>query len=162
MSTDILRCTAEIVAAFVSNNEVAASQVPSLLRDVFQAMVSLAEGRGVPAAGVSREPLRGRGMGEGESPEAAPAPLQPAVPLDQAVTEEGIVCLVCGRNCRSLRGHLTRSHRMDAHSYLRLFGLPRDYPMVAPSYSSLRRKLAIQSGLGERRSPARGGQGSAV
>lgn len=72
----------------------------------------------------------------------------PSVPVAESVTEESVVCLVCGKVGKSIRGHITKTHRMDIPTYLARFGLPKDFPLVAPAYSATRRQLAIAAGTG--------------
>ena len=85
---------------------------------------------------------------------AAPAipatPAVPFVPVDQAVTQDTIFCLICGKASKAIKGHLTKTHRIDIPTYRANFGLPKDFPMVAPSYSETRRKLAVAAGSGEK------------
>ncbi|MGN7612601.1 MucR family transcriptional regulator [Magnetococcales bacterium HHB-1] len=89
-----------------------------------------------------------------DEPKAEPPPQPkrhtPIVPISEAVREDVVICLICGKECKALKGHLTRSHRISIEEYRERFGLPKSFPLVAPSYSAHRRKLAKDAGLGER------------
>lgn len=152
MSSDLLKHAAEIIEAYVSNNEVQARELPALLREVYSTLNDLASnGSASTSRDVAPTP---------ESDEDEPAsPImtsgdskkpQPFVPIDQAVTEDAVICLICGKPCKALKGHLTRSHKMDFDEYRAMFDLDKSFPMVAPSYSDKRRSLAIEAGLGDK------------
>jgi aspartate 1-decarboxylase len=83
----------------------------------------------------------------------------PHVPVAQSVTEESVVCLICGKVGKSIRGHITKTHRIDIPTYLANYGLPKDFPLVAPAYSATRRQLAIAAGAGEKLRASRGKKG---
>ena len=123
-STDLLALTAKIVAAHVSKNTVGVSDLPKLIQQVY--------------ASLSR-------MGS-EAP-SAPRP-QPAVPVKKSVTPEYIVCLEDGRKLKMLKRHLKTAYDMTPEEYRERWGLPPDYPMVAPNYAVQRSELAKQIGLG--------------
>ncbi len=148
MSSDLVKHAAEIVEAYVSNNELQAKEVPNLLNTVFGVLVTLV-GSHTGTVAISLPNVSGtydmdRGIGEeGNRP-------VPVVSKEDAVQEDAVMCMICGKACRALRGHLTRSHNMDFDQYRRMFDLPKDFPMVAPSYSAKRRQLAIDAGLGEK------------
>ncbi|MBF0096663.1 MAG: MucR family transcriptional regulator [Magnetococcales bacterium] len=139
----LLKETGRIVAACVAQRGAPPEQVEVLIEVVYRALrragevVELAEEELAPA-------------------ELAPAELamtvprwQPVVPIEEAVTEESVTCLICGKKGKAIRGHLTKTHRIDIPTYLALFGLPKDFPLVAPAYSAARRQLALASGAGE-------------
>jgi predicted transcriptional regulator len=130
---EILELTSKIVSAHVSNNMVAMPELPHLISDVHQALASLGE-------------------------ETAEGP-EPAVPINKSVTPSHIVCLEDGRKFKVLKRHLRVSFGMTPEEYREKWGLPADYPMVAPKYAKVRSKLAKQFGLGakpgERRKPRR-------
>ena len=130
----ILKHTAEIVEAYVSKNEITAKEVPELIHSIHQALTE-----------ISGE------MAAEADPEAAVSESEPAVPIDQAVSQEAVTCLICGKGFKTLKGHLTKSHNMDVKAYRHQFDLPIDFPMVAPSTSEKRRKIVQKLGLGEKK-----------
>ncbi len=116
-----------IVAAYVSHNAIRASDLPDLLVSVHSSIRNLAKGVTTP-------------------PPAQPE--EPAVPIKKAVTRDYIVCLEDGKKFKSLRRHLSSHHNLTPEQYRAKWGLPSDHPMVAPSYSATRSRLAKDSGLG--------------
>ena len=124
-----IELAAEIVSAYVSNNSVPASDLPSLLSEVHSALVRVSTGAVVAA------------------PEAA----KPAVPPKKSITNDYIVCLEDGRKFKSLKRHLRTQYNMSPEEYREKWGLPPDYPMVAPAYAKARSALAKQMGLGQQR-----------
>ena len=128
---EILALTAEIVAAYVGNNTVAASEVAALIQTVFDTLGRL----------VTDEP-------------AVSQALIPAVPIRRSVTDDHIVCLEDGKKLKMLKRHLMTDHGMTPQDYRAKWGLRSDYPMVAPSYSVQRQALAKQIGLGRKPVPA--------
>jgi predicted transcriptional regulator len=127
----LITLTADIVAAHVSNNSVAVSDVPTLISNVHSALAGL----NIPAA----------------TPEVA---LEPAVPIRNSVKREFIVCLDDGKKLKMLKRHLMTHYGMTPDDYRAKWGLPADYPMVAPAYAEQRRELAKAIGLG--RAPGSG------
>jgi predicted transcriptional regulator len=127
----LITLTADIVAAHVSNNSVAVSDVPTLIGNVHTAL-----------AGLSGNQV------------AAPAPLEPAVPIRTSVKKEYIVCLEDGKKLKMLKRHLMTHYGMTPDDYRAKWGLAADYPMVAPAYAEQRRVLAKAIGLG--RAPGSG------
>ncbi len=132
--SEIIEMTADIVSAFVSNNSVPATEVPALIQSVHRAL-----------SGVSTAP---------EVVEAAPR--EPAVPVKKSVNPDFIVCLEDGRKFKSLKRHLRTKYNMSPEEYRSKWGLPKDYPMVAPNYAKARSDLAKQMGLGQGGRAARG------
>ena len=128
---ELLNLTAEIVAAFASNNTVAMGDLPGVISSVFTA-------------------LRGAGQAEATKAEAAPAP---AVPIRKSVTPDYIVCLEDGRKLKMLKRHLRTTYHLTPEEYRARWHLPADYPMVAPSYTARRSQFAKAIGLGRRRQP---------
>jgi len=120
--------TAEIVSAYVGNNTVAMSEIPSLINQVHTALTRVS---------VGAEPVSD--------------PLKPAVPPKRSVTPEYIVCLEDGKKFKSLKRHLRTQYKMTPEQYREKWGLPPDYPMVAPNYAAARSSLAKQMGLGQQR-----------
>ena len=129
---------ADVVSAYVSNNSVAAADLPALIADVHASFNRIANGA------VAEEP--------------APRPI-PAVPIKKSVTPDYIVSLEDGKKYKSLKRHLSTSYGMTPDEYRAKWGLPADYPMVAPNYAKTRSELAKQMGLGQgRRKAGRGGR----
>ncbi|WP_279483575.1 MucR family transcriptional regulator [Aureimonas sp. SK2] len=125
-----LEQTAEIVAAYFSNNHVRQEEVPQVIAAVYAAVSGLAQ----PAAIAAPEP----------------EPLQPAVPIKKSVTPDYIVCLEDGKQFKSLKRHLATHYDMTPDQYRAKWGLPKDYPMVAASYAARRSELAKTIGLGRK------------
>ena len=126
---DLVELTAGIISAYVSNNTVVASDLPAIIGDVHEAL--------------SKAALR---IGPGEREE-----LRPAVALKKSVTPDHIVCLEDGKKFKSLKRHLRTHYNLSPEEYREKWGLPHDYPMVAPNYAAARSQLAKQMGLGTRR-----------
>jgi predicted transcriptional regulator len=133
MDTDnkgaVVELTADIVAAYVGNNAVPAADLPNLINDVYQALATA--------------------MGGAKEKEVVDE--KPAVPVRRSVTPEYIVCLEDGKKFKSLKRHLRTHHSMTPEEYREKWGLPSDYPMVAPNYAEARSSLAKKMGLGQRR-----------
>jgi len=129
LSASFIDLAADIVSAYVSNNSVPASDLPSLISDVHSALVRVTSGVAVPSL------------------EA----LKPAVPAKKSVTNEHIVCLEDGKKFKSLKRHLRTQYNMSPEQYREKWSLPADYPMVAPNYAQARSQLAKQMGLGQQR-----------
>ena len=127
---ELLAFTAEIVAAHVGNNAVAAAELGGLIQAVFDTLRRLA----TDESGV-------------------PAELTPAVPIRRSVTDDSIVCLECGKKLKILRRHLLTDHDLTPQAYRAKWGLKPDYPMVAPTYSAKRQALAKEIGLGRKPAP---------
>lgn len=124
---ELLALTTEIVSAYLSNNTMPTGEIPGLIEQVFKTL------SGVNAEGGS----------------VADRP-QPAVPIKRSVTPEYIVCLEDGKKLKMLKRHLKTAYNMSPEEYRERWGLPADYPMVAPSYAKQRSKLAKDIGLGTR------------
>ncbi len=123
---DVLRLTAKIVSAHVGKNQVAVDALPPLIQSVHRSLATA--GTAEPAA----------------------APLTPAVPIRRSVFPDHIVCLEDGKKLKMLRRHLQASYGMTPEQYRQKWGLPADYPMVAPNYARHRSSLAKQAGLGRK------------
>ena len=130
MDKELITLTGQIVSAFVSKNSVQASDVPALISSVYQS-------------------LRSVGQPSVAQPEA-PTDLKPAVPIKKSVTADYIVCLEDGKKLKMLKRHLSSSYNMTPDEYRARWGLPADYPMVAPNYAKSRSDLALKLGLGRR------------
>jgi predicted transcriptional regulator len=124
-----IELTAEIVSAYVSNNIVAASEIPSLINQVHAALSRVS----------------------GKSGDAPAEQLKPAVSVKKSVTAEHIVCLEDGKKFKSLKRHLRTQYNMTPEQYREKWSLGADYPMVAPNYAAARSQLAKQMGLGQQR-----------
>ncbi|MDH7640807.1 MucR family transcriptional regulator [Sphingomonas oryzagri] len=131
LNNELLSLTADIVAAHVANNNVATSEVPSLIAQVHAALTGLTEPK------------------KAEEPE-----LQPAVPVRSSVKHDYIVCLEDGKKLKMLKRYLRTNYNMTPEEYRTKWKLPRDYPMVAPAYAEQRRGLAKQIGLGRKKDEA--------
>jgi predicted transcriptional regulator len=124
---EVIEMTAEIVSAFVSNNSMPAADLPALIQSVHRAL-----------SGVSVTP---------EIVEVTPR--EPAVPVKKSVNPDFLVCLEDGRKFKSLKRHLRTKYNMSPEEYRSKWGLPKEYPMVAPNYAKARSDLAKQMGLGQ-------------
>jgi predicted transcriptional regulator len=122
----LLEHTTSIVAAYVANNTARKEQLSALITDVFASL-----------AGANRA-------------EPEPATLTPAVPVKRSVLPDHIVCLEDGKKFKSLKRHLMSHYNMTPEDYRAKWGLPADYPMVAPDYALARSTLAKKMGLGRR------------
>jgi predicted transcriptional regulator len=126
----LIELTAEIVSAYVSNNNVDSSDLSELIGDVHSAL--------------------SRTVGGAAEPE--PEPLKPAVTVRKSVTPDYIVCLEDGKKFKSLKRHLRTHYDLTPDEYREKWGLPAEYPMVAPNYAKARSNLAKEMGLGQKRS----------
>ncbi|MCA0402034.1 MAG: MucR family transcriptional regulator [Proteobacteria bacterium] len=130
---DLIELAAEIVSAYVSNNSVPASDLPALINEVFTALTRVGS----------------------VQPEVASEPLKPAVSVKKSVHTDYIICLEDGKKFKSLKRHLRTQYNMSPEQYREKWGLPADYPMVAPNYAAARSRLAKEMGLGQQRRRAR-------
>jgi predicted transcriptional regulator len=130
-SADYVELTVDIVSAYVSNNPVPPGELAQLIARTHTALIQVANGQG--------------------EAKAAAAPQQPAVPVKKSVTADHIVCLEDGRTFKSLKRHLRAKYDMSPEQYRAKWGLPPDYPMVAPNYAKARSDLAKAIGLGQTR-----------
>ncbi len=128
-SNSYIELAADIVSAYVSNNSVPASDLPSLINDVHSALLRVTAGTVITPTEVPK----------------------PAVPTKKSITNEFIVCLEDGRKFKSLKRHLRTQYNMSPDEYREKWGLPPDYPMVAPNYAKARSNLAKEMGLGQQR-----------
>ena len=123
----LITLTADIVAAHVSNNSVAVNDLPQLIQNVHGALSGLS----------------GR-----SAQEARP---EPKVPIRSSIKPDYIVCLEDGKKLKMLKRYLKTNYDMTPDQYRQRWGLPADYPMVAPNYAEQRRTLAKKIGLGTKR-----------
>lgn len=123
-NSDLLAYTAEIVSAHVANNTVAVSDLPQLIQDIYRSLANV-----------------------GSAPVAPERP-QPAVAVKKSVHPDYIICLEDGKKLKMLKRHLKTAYNMTPEEYRDRWGLPADYPMVAPNYAAHRSSLAKKIGLG--------------
>ncbi len=126
----LVELTADIVAAYVSNHMVQVSDLTNLIADVHQALNNTASPTPVPA--VVEKP-------------------KPPVPIRKSIEDDYLICLEDGQKFKSLKRHLMTHYNMTPEEYREKWGLPADYPMVAPAYAEARSRLAKEMGLGQRR-----------
>lgn len=127
--SELQSLTAKVVAAYVGNNTVAVSDLPSLINNVQEAFRTLGEEKATPVK----------------------AELSPAVPIKKSVTPDYIVCLEDGKKLKMLKRHLKTVYDMSPDEYRAKWGLPPEYPMVAPNYAKARSEMATKLGLGRKR-----------
>ena len=125
----LMELTAEVVAAYVSNNSLPVSELPGLISDVYGAL--------------------GRTTSAVQAPQLEKP--KPAVSVKKSVTDDYIVCLEDGKKFKSLKRHLMTHYNLSPEEYREKWDLPADYPMVAPNYAAARSRLAKQMGLGHKR-----------
>jgi predicted transcriptional regulator len=130
---DRLRLAGRVVAAYVSRNPLPGHQLPEVIRAVFAALSST-----------------------GETPvPPPPEPQKPAVPVKRSVTPDFLICLEDGKKLKMLKRHLRTTYGMSPDDYRAKWGLPADYPMVAPNYAAQRSQFAKKIGLGRKPAPAK-------
>ncbi|GLK74242.1 MucR family transcriptional regulator [Ancylobacter dichloromethanicus] len=130
-----IELAADIVSAYVSNNAVSANELVTLIAEVHGALQRVDKGE----------------------VETVAEPLKPAVPLKKSVMPDYIVCLEDGKKFKSLKRHLRTQYDLTPEAYREKWGLPADYPMVAPNYAAARSALAKEMGLGQQRRRAAAG-----
>jgi predicted transcriptional regulator len=130
---DLLALTTEIVAAHVSNNTVAVNDLPTLINQIYNSLANI-----------------------GTAPIAPAVRPQPAVSVKKSVQPDYITCLEDGKKLKMLKRHLKTAYNMTPEAYRERWGLPSDYPMVAPNYARQRSRLAKEIGLGTRARRGRG------
>ena len=121
--------TASIVSAYVSNNATTASEIPALISQIHAALVRVSH----------------------SGSEAPVEPAKPAISIKKSMTSDYLVCLEDGKRFKSLKRHLRTQYNMSPEQYREKWGLPADYPMVAPNYAVARSQLAKKMGLGQQR-----------
>ena len=127
--TELVELTADVISAYVSNNTVVATELPTVINDVYEALGK--------AAARAAQPVK--------------EDLKPAVPVKKSVTPDYIICLEDGKKFKSLKRHLRTHYNLTPEEYREKWELPHDYPMVAPNYAAARSALAKKMGLGQRR-----------
>ena len=126
---ELVELTADVVSAYVSNNSVVANDLPTVINDVYEALSKASAKAALP---IKEE-------------------LKPAVAIKKSVMPDYIVCLEDGKKFKSLKRHLRTHYDLTPEEYREKWGLPHDYPMVAPNYAAARSALAKKMGLGQRR-----------
>lgn len=124
---ELLTLTTEIASSYVSNNKLEQSEIPELIDNIYKSLSSI----------------------NNVAPHLAERP-QPAVPIKRSITEDHIICLEDGKKLKMLKRHLKTAYNMSPEEYRERWGLPADYPMVAPSYAKRRSNLAKDIGLGKK------------
>ncbi len=122
-----LKFTTEIVSAFLQNNKVRPEEIPALIAEVHSVLANLSET-------------------EAEGPRTNK---QPAVPVSESVHDEYLICLEDGKQLKMLKRYLRSNYNMTPEEYRTRWGLPQDYPMVAPNYAAQRSEFAKKIGLGK-------------
>ncbi len=125
--TDLATITSEIVSAYVANNSVPAADLPEMIRSIYHTLGTL-----------------------DQAPDSVTEAPKPAVPIKKSVTDDYLINLFDGRKFKSLKRHLSAEHGMTPDEYRTMFGLPKDYPMVAPACAKQRSSLAKSLGLGRK------------
>src|SRR5579864_966081 len=123
---ELLRMTAEVVSAYVSNNTLATGQLGDVIQSVYNSLRVL----------------------EGQAAEPPSEPLKPAVAVRKSITPEFLVCLEDGKKLKMLKRHLRSTYNLTPDEYRTKWGLAPDYPMVAPNYAAQRSQFAKKIGLG--------------
>lgn len=125
---DVLRMAVDVVAAYLSNNQVSSTQIPEVINSVFTSLNDL----------------------EAPEPDNMMEPQKPAVSVRKSVTPDYIICLEDGKKLKMLKRHLQTTYKMTPDEYRAKWALPSDYPMVAPNYAKQRSEFAKQIGLGRK------------
>ena len=128
---DILRMAVDVVAAYVSKNPLPAGQIPEVIHTVFSSLSALESGQ----------------------PEVKAEAPRPAIAVKKSITPDYIVCLEDGKKLKMLKRHLRTTYNMTPDEYRAKWGLPPDYPMVAPNYAMQRSDFAKKIGLGRKAAP---------
>ena len=124
----LMELTSEVVSAYVSNNPVSTNELPNLISDVYSSLAKVANSESG----------------------AATHNTKPAVPIKKSLHDDYIICLEDGQKFKSLKRHLRSHYDMSPEEYREKWGLPADYPMVAPNYAKARSRLAREMGLGRK------------
>ena len=125
--TQLVELTADIAAAYLSANTVPAAELPGLIQTIHNALSGVTSGAPAPAA----------------------EPAKPAVPVKKSITPDYLISLEDGKKYKSLKRHLRTKYSMTPEDYRTKWGLPKDYPMVAPNYAKARSEMARSMGLGQ-------------
>ncbi len=133
---DLLRMTTQIASSYVSHNEIPGSQIPDVIQSTYTTLSAQQAGRG----------------------EAAQDQKKPAVSIRRSITPDYIVCLEDGKKLKMLKRHLRTTYSLSPEEYRAKWGLPADYPMVAPNYAAQRSAFAKKIGLGRKRTSRKRGR----
>jgi predicted transcriptional regulator len=133
---DLLKFASDIVAAYVSNNPIPVGEIPGMIKSIHSTLGGLASGHST------------------ETPIAQ----KPAIPVRKSITPEYIVCLEDGKKLKMLKRYLRSRYNLTPEEYRAKWGLPADYPMVAPNYAAQRSEFAKKIGLGRTPVPAAKGR----
>ena len=125
-SDELLKLASQIIAAYVSNNPVPVSELPGMIKSVHTTLGGLSNG----------------GINEALTTQ------KPAVPIKRSITTEYIICLEDGKKLKMLKRYLRSNYKLSPEQYRAKWGLPADYPMVAPNYAAQRSEFAKKIGLG--------------
>jgi len=131
---ELLRMATEIVSAYVSRNNLDAGQIPDLLQSIYRSLDAL------DTTGGGQEAV----------------PLKPIVSIRKSITPDYLICLEDGKKLKMLKRHLRTTYGLSPEEYRTKWGLPANYPMVAPNYAAKRSDFAKKIGLGKQGSPKRG------
>ena len=131
-NVDMIELAAEIVSAYVSNNSVPSAELPTLINDIYMALTRV----GTVAVEIASEPQK------------------PAISVKKSINTDYLICLEDGKKFKSLKRHLRTQYNLSPEQYREKWGLPSDYPMVAPNYAAARSRLAKEMGLGQQRKRA--------
>ena len=127
-SSELMELTVDIVSAYVSNNAIVRADLPDLIDQTFNALKQ--------AAAKETQPIQEE--------------LDPAVSIKNSVTPDYIICLECGKQFKSLKRHIRSDHTLTPDEYRAKWGLPYNYPMVAPNYAAFRSAMAKKMGFGRK------------
>ena len=125
---ELLRMTTQVVSAYVGNNQVPESQISDVIQSIYDSL---------------------EGLGSGEK--SSQTKQKPAVPIKRSITPDHIVCLEDGKKLKMLKRYLRTAHKLTPEEYRTKWGLPADYPMIAPNYAKQRSAFAKEIGLGKRK-----------
>ena len=128
LQSELLQMAVEVVSAYVSNNTLPTGQIQDVINTVYSSLRSLSDGQ----------------------PELVAEALKPVVPIKKSVTPDYIVCLEDGKKLKMLKRHLRTTYNLTPEDYRAKWGLPSDYPMVAPNYAAQRSDFAKRIGLGRK------------
>jgi len=123
---ELLRMTTQVVASYLGKNDLSADRIPEIINTIYVSLRDL----------------------DVATTETKAEPAKPAVPVRKSVTPEYIICLEDGKKLKMLKRHLRTMYNMSPDDYRAKWGLPADYPMVAPNYAAQRSEFAKQIGLG--------------
>tara|TARA_R110002072_G_scaffold14107_30_gene58899 strand:+ start:1898 stop:2344 length:447 start_codon:yes stop_codon:yes gene_type:complete len=127
-TSETMQMAVNIVSAYVGNNSISATQVPEVINSVYASLLAISENGGAPMED-----------------------LKPAVPVRRSITPDYLICLEDGKKLKMLKRHLRAMYGLSPEEYRLKWGLPADYPMVAPNYAKQRSNFAKQIGLGRKK-----------